>query len=227
MNALCLFGAISRKTSSWEGSATGKSNDLIDYELVANKYIIPNVIEPNKPIDVFIHCWTCCAETDMLRLYNPVSYKFEDNSKYLEKFKNKTSVIKRFAINRRSFLLSIKSVLSLLKQYEFDNNIEYDNIILYRPDVAVMKKLRLSNIQLIPGIDLVISNDGTKHHGDFHYIMSSKTANKFMLLYDMIDGNIDYDPITMPVTLAKQAGISMIQDHNMVAGKDQEVYRKM
>jgi hypothetical protein len=218
--AICFYGTISNKIASVSG-IVDYNTELIDFEFVGKEFIIPNLIEPNNA-DVFIHCWAVQAEEKMKKLYNPISSKFELNENYKNEFESKTPVKTKYAINRRSFFFSIKTVLQLVSDHEKEIGLKYDRILLYRPDVAIIKKIRLSEIDLKSNV--VISNNGVKHFGDFHYIMDSDTSRRFSTLYDNINPMIDYEPISMPVTLATEMGIE-IRQGDILAGRDQEVYR--
>ena len=233
--AICFMGAIGLRNSEFNGhridslgaSATATVNTskyLIDYVAIS-KINKKRIIDVNENVDVFIHCWTPAAEENMVINYNPKLYTFEDNGIYVEQFKNKCKDYRRkMEFNRASFLFSIKKSLLLLKEFEEKENIKYDNILVIRPDVVLFKELNMSDLVLEDNI--VISNDGRAHPGDFFYIMNSFTANKFLQMYDIIDNKVSYNVRTMPVDLAKELGVDIVSHPNFLAGPDIEVSRK-
>jgi len=235
-NAICLIGGIS--TSYNSHNSLIETHNLIDYHAVArvNKKFIFN---HNSNIDVFIHCWTPSAEADMVQLYNPKSYLFEDNAIYntvlRNKCWNKDDLRLRgrgqFEFNRASFFLSIKKCLTLMHEYKSTTNTSYDKVMIYRPDVVINKPLILSDFPV--GENLVLCNNGKSHPGDFHYVMDENTSYKFSTLYDNIEVGRKFQPSSdiidirsMPLDIAKYIGIEIRQLSNFIAGRDQEVARK-
>ena len=125
-NAICLVGGISTIRTSHDSII--ETNGLIDYHSVANvnnKFIFDH----NDNIDVFIHCWTPNVKDDMIQLYNPKSYLFEDNSIYKNELRDKCwhknnlrlKESGAYEFNRASFFLSIKKSLSLMHEYKSKN----------------------------------------------------------------------------------------------------------
>ena len=229
--AVCFVGAIGLARSEFAGTVKSSDNSLIDYVAIS-KINKKRIIDVNENVDVFIHCWTPPAEENMVINYNPKLYLFEDNDIYAEQFSNKckdhtikkTGVPYMMEFNRASFLFSIKKSLLLLKEFEEKENIKYDKILVIRPDVVLFKELNMSDLVLEDNI--VISNDGRAHPGDFFYIMNSFTAYKFLQMYDIIDNKVSYDVRTMPVDLAKELGVDIVGHPNFLAGPDIEVSRK-
>lgn len=223
MNALCFIGGIGNKYNSYNGIA--QSKDLVDWKLAA-KINNELIIKQNNCIDIFVHCWTKSIKNEFIEIYKPKNLLFEDNSIYEKQFLNKcyNNPPKKFEFNRVSFLFSIKQSLNLLINYSKKNNILYEKVIIYRPDVVINKPFKLHEFDTTE--NLVICNNGVKHLGDFHYVMNFETATKFMSLYDNIDPNIDYNFKTMPKDIAEKIGLSFYEQSNFIAGQDQEVLRK-
>ena len=241
-NAICFVGGIGTTKNSHNSII--EINNLIDYHSVAkiNKKFI---FDYNNNIDIFMHCWTPNVKNDMIQLYNPKSFLFEDNSIYKSELRDKcwhknNLNLKQsgaYEFNRASFFLSIKKSLTLMNEYKIKNNIKYDKVMVYRPDIVINKPLVLNDFPVQE--NLVFCNDGVRHVGDFHYVMDESTSYKFSRLYDNIEsGRLftkgiyqPYDETlvnirTMPVDVAKYIGIEVQQLSNFVAGRDQEVARK-
>ena len=229
-SAVCFVGAIGLsggKSNYFRGNATFKKNKLVDYEGISH-IMKKHLIDVNDNVDTFIHCWTPDVESDMVRIYKPKSFLFEENDIYSEEFKRKCSIFRGRAYNRASFLLSIQKSLSLM----VESGEEYDSVLVIRPDVILFKNLILSELQLVDNI--VYSNNGRVHPGDFFYLMNYNTSKIFRNMYEKIKSFkedwshdlINDIIINMPVELSSELGIDVIDHPNFNAGRDIQVSRK-
>ena len=132
--ALCLSGIV--------GGESGKNGlgNTINY-VECNKYFKENIIEPNG-CDVFIHSWSTKYENDLLRLYKPKGYVFEEQKQFSTKGGN------RFRFQSKWYSVS----QSLLKMKEFG---KYDWVIVSRFDILFLTAL---NVDLFDSKYLYVSN---------------------------------------------------------------------
>ena len=212
------MGAIGLAHSQFKGDASANKNQLVDYVGIS-EILKSKLIDVNENVDTFIHCWTPSVSTNMVEIYKPKACEFEQNDIYAEEFKSKCYNIGSL-YNRASFLLSIQKSLSLM----IDSGKVYDNVLIIRPDVVLFKNLILSELELVDNI--VYSNNGRVHPGDFFYLMNYNTSKTFRNMYEKINPNVNYEIRTMPVDLASELGIDIIDHPNFIAGRDIEVSRK-
>lgn len=217
-NAVCFMGAIGLAHSQFKGDASANKNQLVDYVGIS-EILKSKLIDVNENVDTFIHCWTPSVSTNMVEIYKPKACEFEQNDIYAEEFKSKCYNIGSL-YNRASFLLSIQKSLSLM----INSGEVYDNVLVIRPDVVLFKNLILSELELVD--NTVYSNNGRVHPGDFFYLMNYNTSKTFRDMYEKINSNIDYEIRTMPVDLASELGIDIIDHPDFIAGRDIEVSRK-
>jgi hypothetical protein len=152
---------------------------------------------PDCTFDFFLHGWNLNLEQNLVELYNPVSYLFEDNELYkndiIKKVKSCGSSKQRYG--QVSWTLSMKRVSELLKAY----NQKYDIVIFYRYDILLMKDMILSKCHQ----NKIYCNNETKHvewaiqrniktrSGDFYFRMNYENALNFGLnLYNSFSKNL-------------------------------------
>ena len=193
--ALCMRGAVSKTEKPFE-----KMNELyddntkyVDYKACYNS-IKKHIIEPNLneyQFDIFCHCWNLDLEQDIVNLYSPVKYLFEDNKIY-------NDYINKLCVSDRDFggisqALTIKKSIELKEQYEAEHNFKYDIVISYRYDMFLWKDIILNNYTELKN-DAIYVNAYSEHFGhgtgDFHFIMNSDVSGLFKNLIDSInEGN--------------------------------------
>ncbi len=232
--ALCLRGGVSRQKARIR-----RPNEVDDYPYDVNdnhhyikkeacynsikKHIIDS--NPEYDFDVFIHCWELVLEKDMVELYKPKLYKFEDNLLYKEEILSKIGeqTKKTYDYSQCSHALSTKKSLELKDEYEKTNNFVYDTVILYRPDLLLWKDMILNRYSS----NNIYVNKWRRGAGDFHFVMSSENAGKLKWMYD--DVNKLGSPLTHSMFYTYITGImkqKLIMD-DIDAGKDQEVCRQI
>ena len=233
--ALCLRGGVGRQKAHIR-----RPNELDDYPYDINnnhhyikkeacynsikKHIIDS--NPEYDFDVFIHCWEVVLEKDMVELYKPKLYKFEDNTLYKEeilaKIKEQTKTMYDFS--QCSHALSTKKCMELKEVYEKTNNFVYDTVILYRPDVLLWKDMILSRYL---SNNIYVNRWSAGPLADFHFVMSSENATKIKWMYDDIN---KLSPSLMHTMFNRY--ITGIMKQNLLmddidAGIHQEVCRKI
>jgi hypothetical protein len=226
--AFCLRGAVSRKYAASikanELYNINSDNDYINIQAVA-KSINQHIFEcnPNIQCDTFIHSWNTDLEETLNNIYRPIRSLYEDNNIYQDEINFRCQNPSQFSAVSQA--LTIKRVLQLKEQYERQNKFLYDIVILYRPDVLLWKNMYLNQYDVN---HYLYVNHHPDYNGDFHFIMSSDTAQNFKGLYDSpLIGNA---PSTFPdhgwiknyiIQYMKQ---EMRMD-DIIPGKDQEVAR--
>ena len=213
--AFCLRGAIGKKEFSFNTSNNKiyNSGTYIDYTAVS-RTIYDFIINanPKYDFDIFIHCWNSDLKRNLIKLYNPKDSLFEDNTLYFKDFENKKGDISQI-----STALSMQKVINMvLKQ-----NIRYDYVILYRPDVILWKPINLDNYN--PNIIYVNAHENS--NGDFHFIMNLNNAKKFKELYN--NNNILFSQHYVFREYIRNYMHEKLEMDNIFPLHDQEVLRKI
>ena len=191
--ALCLYGLIGYTKKYAEGK-------LINYKLPYEIYK-KNVFDESVSVDVFMHSWSVKYKEELVELYQPKAYQFQEP---IEEF-NKKFGKKNF--NDASHLYTKKRAIEIKKEYEIKNNITYDWVILSRFDICLNKKIYYDRMD-----NKYFYNVGPKiHHNkncrclfcdetnpshcihDQVYFSSSDKMDKFSTIFDKInDYGLDY-----------------------------------
>jgi hypothetical protein len=216
--AIILVGAVGLENSGYvKGQMYNKSKKIFtDYNESA-KFIKKHIVDANKSIlyrynvfyefdfDFFIHSWTYELEDELLKLYNPKKYKFEDNNLYKDEFIDIAgptydyNSYKNF--NQLSWSLSIKRGIELMEEYEQ----HYDYVIITRPDLLFFNDMKLTDHD-VSGNSVYVTDAGgpileryieridrtLQKPSDVFFIMNYETAKGFKYLYDSVSsGNTD------------------------------------
>ena len=153
----------------------------------------------------------------MIKLYNPKKYLFEDNNIYSDEINRRCIDEKDFGGISQS--LSMKKTIDLM----YSSNIEYDLVILYRPDLLLYKDFDLDKYDS----NVITVNGHPNCHGDFHFVMSYNNALKFRGLYDSaLTGNKHLAHIWICNFIRNILKITLTSD-DIEPGKHQEVLRKI
>tara|TARA_Y100000310_G_scaffold231004_1_gene233537 strand:+ start:8147 stop:8863 length:717 start_codon:yes stop_codon:yes gene_type:complete len=127
--ALC-FSGLTGGSGGKDGE--GQSLDLIE----PYNSFKENILDVND-VDVFMHSWSLELKSELIKLYNPKKYKFEEQIEFDTKENLREHITKsRFYGN--------KSVLNLKKQYELENNFKYDWVMISRFDLIWFSKIIFS-----------------------------------------------------------------------------------
>lgn len=234
--AICLRGAISKLTKRFElPNSLYDNGTYINYNAVYNSIIYHIVnANPTYEFDFYIHCWNKDLKDELLLLYNPKNYLFEDNNIYrneiINNLKNTNKSLDNFFINSQflSISKSIKLLLNYIdkEKYLYNNIITYDYVILYRPDIILLKDIK---IDLYNNNEIYV-NGHKNSNGDFHFIMNLENSYKFINLYETTKTNniVTDHELHGKVKMFVQHYLnkSLIMD-NIIPGLDQEVVRKL
>ena len=139
--AFCLYGLSYGNNGDSDTFLTVR-NARITYD-ISYKYFKKNIFDNNENIDVFMHTWNNSKKADILNLYKPVSYIFENPIDFTNKPNHQASI--RRIHSTHSMWHSIKNVINLKKKYESDNNFKYDYVFLTRFDITFERKLVFSS----------------------------------------------------------------------------------
>ncbi len=116
--ALCLYGLTGAVDF---GFGLGKSID----PRIGHYHHLKHIIKPNNA-DVFFHSWNTEFEDLLVDLYKPKKHVVEPQIIFDKDSVNKNSIPSRWWSN--------SVVMNLKRQYEKENNFEYDWVIIYRFD---------------------------------------------------------------------------------------------
>jgi hypothetical protein len=226
--AFLLRGAISKtKGAMMTPSSLYSSDEYVDFnscQISIKKHIVD--INPDYNFDFFIQSWNPDLKNDLLLLYNPIDYIFENNDDYKDsmcKILEKTQTDLVYYSNL-SQLLSIKLVCNLVENYIKKTNKKYDLFVIYRPDLLLWKNMYLNEYDISK---IYCNNNAGSNTGDFHFVMSYDNMLKFKNIYDAV--SINLKPIhheVIPSYINKQQDVILVPD-NIKAGIDQEVIRKL
>jgi hypothetical protein len=219
--AICLRGAVSKQNAFFKQNEIYLDQPYVDYKKCARS-IMKYIVEPNQSnydFDFFCHGWNQDLEQDMLELYHPKKYLFENNNDYADYINSLCQNEDDFGCVSQA--LTMKKVIELKEQYEKEN--KYDIVILYRYDVLLWKPLLLNEYNS-SNIYVNAQEDG---NGDFHFIMNEQNANQFKYLIDSIQkGNQCKMHFWIKNYINNYMKKNLVLDR-IVPGRDQEVIRKI
>lgn len=220
--ALCLRGAISKKSKRCDqaGEIYTDTSDYVKYTSVYTSIMRHIVLaNPDYDIDIFIHCWNVELEKDLVSLYKPAKYLFEDNNAYADEIRSHCVVPKDFGGISQS--LSIRKVLDLQKDYSDKEHINYDIIILFRPDVLIWRDMIFSKYDL----DYFYTDGHENNNGDVFFVMSPEHAILFKDLYLSLKyGNKHAQHAWIKEYIIRYCNM-LVRGDTLLPGKDYEVLR--
>ncbi len=228
--AICLRGAVSKITQRflYPGSLYDPGN-YINYHAV-HKSILKHIILPNKnaTFDFFIQCWNIDLEKELVELYKPKSWLFEDNNIYKNEITHNLNATNK-SLNEfgaTSQLLAISKTINIMNDYVDKNNIFYDYVIIYRPDVLLWKDIDLDSYDN----NKIYVNAHPGSGGDFHFIMNLSNSYEFSKIYGTTKSN------NIVTDTSLHGKIRAFVEHymnkilhmdNIIPGIHQEVLRKL
>ena len=183
--AICLKGAVSKKGGAderfYHQNDLYRCGEYIDYIAVRDS-IFKHIVDanPKHEFDFFLHGWNLDLEKDLVRIYKPKKYHFEDNNLYSTEILSMITSAKDFGGVSGS--LSLKKSIQLKEEYE--ENEHYDMVIIYRYDVLIWKNINL-DLYDVQNSMYVNSWNGSCR-GDFHFVMSNNVSKEFKFLYDSV-----------------------------------------
>jgi len=182
---------------------------------------------PQYECDFFIHCWNGDIQDELIDLYKPKKYLFEDNKIYWDEIRRKIDscggVTNEAPFGEVSVSLSIKKGCELLQLYCYENNAHYDLVFMIRPDYLYWKDMNFDYYNP----DIVYGTQYGQLDGQSHYIMNYNNMCKFKNLYENLSS---YCPpnshIYMRHYLAGICGLPFKSDY-FATGVDHESVRKL
>tara|TARA_B100000287_G_scaffold194486_1_gene183633 strand:+ start:983 stop:1744 length:762 start_codon:yes stop_codon:yes gene_type:complete len=167
--ALCLSGIVGR---IYDFKAGYTFNKDVDYRIGYHFYK-KHIFDVNDTVDVFIQCWDTKYEEEMVDLYKPVVYKFEE-PKAFDPFSFRQN-------NIESRWYATKMVNEMKKTYEEYNNFTYDVVMSSRFDVGFFKDLKFDKIpDMDKNLYIASSNPPNKERItvlDYWYFSNSKNMD--------------------------------------------------
>jgi len=222
--AIILRGGVSKKNGKIKLNEF--DTDYVNYNSVFLS-IQRHIVDANSnfTFDFFIHSWSYPLENELNNLYKPVAFEYEDNSNYhgiiIEKLRSCGVSDNVFSTVSES--LSISKSCQLFLDYSNNNSIDYEYVILYRPDVLIWKDLLLSEYSK----EIVYSSSFLKANGDFHFVFEPKKIFGFIDLFDGLSiHNKPHPHESIKHHLTHKHHYQMSND-NIIGGLHQEVVRKL
>jgi hypothetical protein len=221
--AICLSGAMSKLGDRFlSPTAIYENKPYVNFNICFNS-IQKHIIEanPNYIFDFFIHSWNEDLETELKNIYGPKKSLFENQSIYYDEILKKIKSSDDFGGIAKSF--SIKKSIILLEEYEIEKDINYDIVMVYRPDILLLKDINFNSLNF----QNIYVNSFMDSQGDFHFIMNNDNAKQFKNLYNSIElGNYHQTHWWIKNYVNQFMKQNLVED-DIVAGKDEEVLRKI
>lgn len=174
--ALCLMGIVGAVEHP-----NGKGQP-VDYR-IGYHFHKKHIFDHNN-VDVFIHSWSTDFEEELVKIYKPKKHLIEPQIEFNQGSLRKNSIKSRWYSNKIS--------IELKKQYEIENNFEYDFVMVYRFDHILQKDLIFSNYD--PNRFYASHRDdcttdsckciGNPRYYDAWFFSNSSNMDKFSSLYD-------------------------------------------
>ena len=203
--AICLRGCIDKIKSGHFSNIDKiyKEGKYINIDSIFNS-IKMHIINCNTEydFDFFIHCWNPDIKDKLCNLYNPKDYIFESQLPYKK-------VVKSAMDGQK---LGVSKSLNIMIKFSERNNIKYDKVIVYRPDVILYKNMNLNFYRN----DKIYCNHSVRE--DFHFIMNFNNAKKFK---DVSKYKLSFYNFT------KKIMKNPLNADNIKCGIHQEVLRKI
>ena len=223
--ALCLRGAMAKISKRCEraGEIYTDTAEYVKYTSVY-KSIMKHIVHANTDydVDIFIHSWNVDLQEELVSLYKPTEYVFEDNNKYAEEISSQCVTPTDFS--GISQALTIRKVLELKEEYSRANGFEYDIIIVFRPDVLIWKDMIFSRYDLKNYFYVDGHGD---NNGEMYFVMSSDHAALFKDLYLSLKYNNRHRVHSWIKKFIITYCNFSIKDDILIPGKHLEVLRKI
>ena len=190
--ALCLSGKAGNANKYAQGEET------MDLAKIGHRHFKENLLDLNNA-DVFMHCWDKQFKDELIEMYNPKGYIFQEQVDFGSQYN-----LRQFCIKSKAY--SNMRVLEVLEKYEKKYNFKYDAVILTRFDLALQRPVDLKNESLelsnfyhngpdplhieSPENCVKVCCDPKSPHyaiGDLILISNSDNMKKFSNLYHYID----------------------------------------
>ena len=169
-------------------------------------------------VDVFIHSWNTEFNTELVKLYKPVAYKFEDvpAGDFDSKYTNTPNPKKWPARYTVYALYSMYQSLLLKQQHETTNQFTYDWVIKSRTDYALNGRIQFEQCEkdkiYIPDCRMVSARD---FGNDQFAFGSSDVMNKRMSIWPNMQ--VFYDSGVQMI--GEDMMSAQLKKHNLVGDK--------
>ncbi len=182
--ALCLSGYIGNINKWMVG-------DEIDYNY-GYKYIYNSILKQAE-IDVFIHSWSVEHQEGLEELYKPVMSHFEPNKDFkLRGIVSKDELPTPYSFAVKSMWYSRKRSVEMVEEYEKQNDMKYDLVLLTRFDIALFKEFKFTEYDpsLIyiagPVMGQTLPNGTAIPYkiNDMYFLANTENMKKVVGLYD-------------------------------------------
>jgi hypothetical protein len=156
-----------------------KPSQYVNYRAV-KKSIDKHIINanPGYEFDIFLHCWSYDIQNELVDLYQPTAYWFEDNNQYTSVINNAIADPKSFACASQT--LSTTHGCRIIKMHSDYIQKEYDLVIVYRFDMLLWKDMDLDQLDLDY---LYVNNWDYTLYGDFHVIFKGSLLDQFAKIF--------------------------------------------
>ena len=190
--ALCLRGKVGNSNKYAVGEKSMQAANI------GLKHWKENFLDLND-VDVFMHCWDSEYKEELIRMYSPKGYLFQDQVD----FGYDRLTTRQFAI--KSNWYSCKRVIDVMRAYEKKHKMKYDAIVLSRYDLALQRPVVVENESLdlsrfyhngadpihkynkeICGISCCNRNSNNYEVGDLFFISNSDNMHAFTRIYDYL-----------------------------------------
>jgi hypothetical protein len=195
--ALCLRGKVGNNKKYVLGQQS------MDVANIGYKHWKENLLEHND-VDVFFHCWDKQFKDELISMYSPKGYIFQNQVNFGSHLD-----VRRFAI--KSNWYSTMRAVDIMRKYEEKYDFKYDAVLLSRFDLALQEKIVMEE----EGLDMKrFYHNGTfpihKHNpeicrttccdpssdffevGDLLFVANSDNMFDFTRIYDSLEeGKLD------------------------------------
>jgi hypothetical protein len=245
--ALLLRGGVSRETGRLLNPKQVRLSDspFVNFQ-ACRESIFKNLVyaNPDYDFDIFIQSWVPELAGELDALYSPKASAHEDNLQYSQDIRRLTrrSIFNEVAAAgwhkgysfwnlRKHYIqtfaglsqaLAIQKAIELMEQNSTPE--EYDFVVLYRPDIILLKEIRLSGYN--PA--LVYCNGYSGRMGDFRWVFSPDNRQMFLNLLASINlGNFHQIHVWIRNYFDSHGFSKTYVSDVIQAGRDEEVLRKV
>jgi hypothetical protein len=177
--ALILRGAVAKRIGQFPiRNALYATSPYVNFQAVARS-VFRHIIEANPlyRFDIYIQSWNVDLEECLSSIYKPIRARFEDNNCFAEEILEK--IVEPWEFAGVSQFLAIRHGIDLVEEEGGD----YEQAILYRPDVLIWKDMDLSHYDP----EKIYVNAHPDGNGDFHFVMNLPNLYRFRELYAFIN----------------------------------------
>jgi len=144
------------------------------------------VLNLSKPVDIFIHSWSTSARYELVNMWKPIHYHFEDNLKFKKEIYSKIKGRPDYRVYSMAY--SVAKGVELMNRNEKKRGKPYKQVVITRPDAMFPIDLNVSDFYTKKNTSCMISiGKGTKN--DQFLIMNSTAARIYAGVADALQYN--------------------------------------